>query len=397
MITESYPLIITIISSVVYAFVLGLITNYFKLPAILGYLLAGIIIGPYTPGFVADVAVAKQLAEIGVILLMFGVGMHFSFQDLLIVRFVAIVGATLQVAITAIIGLLIFHFSSFALLESLLIGICLSVASTVVLLKGFEQEKLLNNKIGKMAIGWLIVEDLLMVLFLVMLPIIIESNTGKINWQDFLIKLSIILLKIVIFVATMVILVKKYLPKLLHKIHQIQSSELMSLGIIAISGGFAFIAYNVFDTSLALGAFMAGFILNESDAGKKMAESSLALRDLFTVLFFIATGMIFNPAILIQKPLLVFAVFSLITIVRPAVVFILMKMLKQNKQDSLIMACGLAQIGEFSFILGALALKMGSFSNILYDLIIAGSILSIAFNPFLFKILITKKSNKSIL
>jgi len=397
MITESYPLIITIISSVVYAFVLGLITNYFKLPAILGYLLAGIIIGPYTPGFVADVAVAKQLAEIGVILLMFGVGMHFSFQDLLIVRFVAIVGATLQVAITAIIGLLIFYFSSFGLLESFFIGICLSVASTVVLLKGFEQEKLLNNKIGKMAIGWLIVEDLLMVLFLVMLPIIIESNTGKINWQDFLIKLSIILLKIVIFVATMVILVKKYLPKLLHKIYQIQSSELMSLGIIAISGGFAFVAYNVFDTSLALGAFMAGFILNESDAGKKMAESSLALRDLFTVLFFIATGMIFNPAILMQKPLLVFAVFSLITIVRPAVVFVLMKMLKQNKQDSLIMACGLAQIGEFSFILGALALKMGSFSNILYDLIIAGSILSIAFNPFLFKILITKKSKESIL
>ena len=383
--TESYSLIITIVSSVVYAFVLGFCFYKLKLPTILGYLLAGVLVGPYTPGFVGDVVIAEQLAEIGVILLMFDIGMHFSLQDLIRAKSVAFFGAIIQIIITSLIGFFVFYYFSFGKMESFIMAISLSIASTVVLIRNFRQQNLIDTNIGKIAIGWLVVEDILMVLILVLLPVVFSSFNNNFDWQSFFLLIIKTLVKISIFIGFMVF-IGKYLPSLLKAIYATNISELMTLGVLSIACGFAFIAYNFFDTSFALGAFMAGFVLNGSDVGKKMSDLALPLRDLFAVLFFIATGMVFNPSILVNETKLVLITFLLIVFIRPIVVFIIMKMLKQSKIDCLNMSFGLAQIGEFSFILGALALKIGGFSIILYDLIIAGSILSIAVNFLFFKI-----------
>ena len=382
---ESYSLIITIVSSVVYAFVLGFCFYRLKLPTILGYLLAGVLVGPYTPGFVGDISIAKQLAEIGVILLMFDVGMHFSVQDLIKAKSVVFFGAITQIILTSLIGFVVFFYFSFTKIESFIMAISLSIASTVVLIRNFQQQNLITTNVGKTAIGWLIIEDILMVLILVLLPVLLNSFNNNFDWQSFFIITLKTLVKIVIFIGFMII-IGKYLPSFLKIIDKINISELMTLGILAIACGFAFVAYNFFDTSFALGAFMAGFVLNESDIGKKMSNLALPLRDLFAVLFFIATGMVFNPSILFTETKLVLITFLLIVAVRPIIVFALMKILKQSKSDCFNISFGLAQIGEFSFILGALALKMGNFSTVLYDLIIAGAILSIAVNFLLFKI-----------
>lgn len=385
MASESYSLIITVVSSVVYAFVLGFCFYRLKLPTILGYLLAGVLVGPYTPGFVGDISIAKQLAEIGVILLMFDVGMHFSVQDLIKAKSIVFFGAITQVFLTSVIGFIVFYYFSFTKIESFIMAISLSIASTVVLIRNFQQQNLIATNVGKTAIGWLVIEDILMVLILVLLPVLLNGLNNNFDWQTFSLITLKTLLKIIIFIGFMVF-IGKYLPNFLKIIDKTNISELMTLGILAVACGFAFVAYNFFDTSFALGAFMAGFILNESDIGKKMSNLALPLRDLFAVLFFIATGMVFNPSILFTETKLVLITFLLIVAVRPIIVFSLMKILKQSKSDCLNISFGLAQIGEFSFILGALALKMGNFSSILYDLIIAGAILSIAVNFLLFKI-----------
>lgn len=385
MASESYSLIITVVSSVVYAFVLGFCFYRLKLPTILGYLLAGVLVGPYTPGFVGDISIAKQLAEIGVILLMFDVGMHFSVQDLIKAKSIVFFGAITQVFLTSVIGFIVFYYFSFTKIESFIMAISLSIASTVVLIRNFQQQNLIATNVGKTAIGWLVIEDILMVLILVLLPVLLNGLNNNFDWQAFSLITLKTLLKIIIFIGFMVF-IGKYLPNFLKIIDKTNISELMTLGILAVACGFAFVAYNFFDTSFALGAFMAGFILNESDIGKKMSNLALPLRDLFAVLFFIATGMVFNPSILFTETKLVLITFLLIVAVRPIIVFSLMKILKQSKSDCLNISFGLAQIGEFSFILGALALKMGNFSSILYDLIIAGAILSIAVNFLLFKI-----------
>ena len=382
---ESYSLIITVVSSVVYAFVLGFCFYRLKLPTILGYLLAGVLVGPYTPGFVGDISIAKQLSEIVVILLMFDVGMHFSVQDLIKAKSVVFFGAITQVFLTSVISFIVFYYFSFTKIESFIMAISLSIASTVVLIRNFQQQNLITTNVGKTAIGWLVIEDILMVLILVLLPVLLSSFNNNFDWKAFSLITLKTLLKIIIFIGFMVF-VGKYLPSFLKIIDKTNISELMTLGILAVACGFAFVAYNFFDTSFALGAFMAGFILNESDIGKKMSNLALPLRDLFAVLFFIATGMVFNPSILFTETKLVLITFLLIVAVRPIIVFSLMKFLKQSKSDCLNISFGLAQIGEFSFILGALALKMGNFSSILYDLIIAGAILSIAVNFLLFKI-----------
>jgi len=316
---------------------------------------------------------------------MFDVGMHFSLQDLIKAKSAAFFGAIIQIIITSLIGFLVFYYFSFGKMESFIMAISLSIASTVVLIRNFQQQNLLGTNIGKMAIGWLVVEDILMVLILVLLPVVLSSFHNIFDWQSFLFLIIKTLVKISIFIGFMVF-VGRYLPSLLKAIYNTNTSELMTLGILSIACGFAFIAYNFFDTSFALGAFMAGFVLNGSDVGKKMSNLALSLRDLFAVLFFIATGMVFNLSILVNETKLVLVTFLLIVFIRPIVIFIIMKILKQSKIDCLNMSFGLAQIGEFSFILGALALKMGGFSIILYDLIVAGSILSIAVNFLLFKI-----------
>ena len=248
---ESYSLIITIVSSVVYAFVLGFCFYRLKLHTILGYLLAGVLVGPYTPGFVGDISIAKQLAEIGVILLMFDVGMHFSVQDLIKAKSVVFFGAITQVFLTSVISFIVFYYFSFTKIESFIMAISLSIASTVVLIRNFQQQNLITTNVGKTAVGWLVIEDILMVLILVLLPVLLNGFNNNFDWQTFSLITLKTLLKIIIFIGFMVF-VGKYLPSFLKIIDKTNISELMTLGILAIACGFAFVAYNFFDTSFAL-------------------------------------------------------------------------------------------------------------------------------------------------
>ena len=385
---ESYPLITTIVASVVLAFLLGLLANYLRLPTILGYLLSGMMLGPNTPGFVADIGLAEQLAEIGVILLMFGVGLHFSIKDLRRVHSIALPGAIIQMTVTALLCLLVITSLNYKFGEGLVFGITLSVASTVVLLRTLEQYGIIDNHIGKIAIGWLIVEDIAVVIILILLPVTSEMflNGKELNLYKILGMVFLAMIKMAAFVTVMIIFGKKLLPKLLTTIAKTKSQELIVLGTIAISSGFAFIAYTVFGTSFALGAFMAGFVLNESEIGRKYAEKSIPLRDIFAVLFFVSTGMLFNPMILIKEPVLILITCSLVILGKAIIAYFTMRIFHQKLRESLILAVSLAQIGEFSFILAALALKLGVFSHIIYDMVIASAIISIAINPFLFKL-----------
>ena len=385
---ESYPLITTIVASVVFAFSLGFLANRLHLPTIVGYLLAGIMLGPYTPGFVADIGLAKQLAEIGVILLMFGVGLHFSVRDLVAVRRIALNGALIQTSITTFIGFILVYYLKYDFLESLVFGLGLSVASTVVLLRAFEDYRVINSNVGKIAVGWLVAEDIIMIVVLILLPILAQSmHSGEYLDAHVVFKsVFLVFIKISIFVIAMTVIGRKLLPRLLIAIAKTKSRELMSLGSLAIACGFAFVAYSLFGASFALGAFIAGLILNESEIGKKSAERSLPLRDIFAVLFFISAGMLFDPKIVLREPVLVLISFLLVTFIKPLVAFLVMKFFKQSKHDSLFVALGLAQIGEFSFILAALALKLNIFVPTLYDIVIASAFLSIIINPFLFRI-----------
>lgn len=385
---ESYPLVTTLVISIVVAFLFGLLANRLHLPTILGYLIAGMMIGPNTPGFVANFAIAEQLAEVGVILLMFGVGLHFSLDDLKRVRRIALPGAIIQMSITTALCLIVAILLGHKFAESLVFGITLSVASTVVLMRALEQYKMIDLHVGKVAIGWLIVEDIAMVITLVLLPVLVDmASKDGINFSVISKIAGLVVFKIAAFVAIMIIFGKKLLPKLLIAISRTKSRELMVLGTIAISSGFAFVAYTLFGASFALGSFMAGFVLNESAIGRKSAEKAMPLRDIFSVLFFVSAGMLFNPEVLIKEPILVFVAFILVTVGKAGISYLIMKAFRQSFLDRITLAVSLSQIGEFSFILAALALKLGVFSNVIYDMVIASAIISITINPFLFKAL----------
>ncbi|MBP7709845.1 MAG: cation:proton antiporter [Rickettsiales bacterium] len=384
---ESYPLITAIVISVVAAFLLGMLANRLRLPTILGYLLAGALLGPNTPGFIADINIAEQLAEIGVILLMFGVGLHFSVKDLVRVQRIALPGAVIQMSLTSAFCLMVAMLLGHGFAESLVFGITLSVASTVVLLRALEQYKLSDSAVGKVAVGWLIVEDIAMVVVLVLLPVFADmSSKGEaLNSHIIFEAIFLVLLKISAFVMVMMVFGRRILPKLLVVIAKTKSRELMSLGILAIASGFAFVAYTLFGTSFALGAFMAGFVLNGSEIGKKSADKSLPLRDIFSVLFFVSAGMLFNPSVITKEPLLIMTAVLLVVVGKSIISFFIMRLFRQGFYNALILAVSLAQIGEFSFILAAISLKLTIFSQIIYDMVIASAIISITINPFLFK------------
>lgn len=386
---ESYPLVTTLVASITIAFLFGFLANRLRLPTILGYLIAGVMIGPNTPGFIANISIAEQLAEIGVILLMFGVGLHFSTNDLKKVHRIALPGAIIQMVITTFICLSIVILLNHNFIESLVFGVTLSVASTVVLLRALDEQRIIDSHVGKVAIGWLIVEDIAMVVILVLIPTFYEIS-GKEQTVDFygiLKAIILILTKIIAFIFIMMVFGKKLLPRFLIMVSRSNSQELMTLGTIAISSGFAFIAYTIFGASFALGAFMAGLVLNESTIGRKSAEKTRSFRDIFAVLFFVSAGMLFNPKVLIEEPILVLLSFILVTFGKAAISYLIMKFFHQTNDDSMILSVSLAQIGEFSFIFAALALKLGIFSNIMYDMVIASAIISIALNPFLFKLI----------
>lgn len=382
------PLITTIALALGMALVLGVLAARLKLPALVGYLLAGIVIGPYTPGFVADVNIAMQLAEIGVMLLMFGVGLHFSLDDLLRVRKIAIPGAILQIAVATGLGMLVAHLWDWTFGAALVFGLSLSVASTVVLLRALQSRGALTSIGGRIAVGWLVVEDLVMVVVLVLLPPIAQwlapSETGA--QSNLALVLLITLVKVSAFVALMLVLGRQVFPKILWQVARTNSRELFTLCVIAAAVSIAFAAAHLFGVSFALGAFIAGMVMRESEFSHRAATESLPLQEAFAVLFFVSVGMLFDPMVLLDKPLYVLAVLAIILVGKSIAAAALVLMFRYRLGVALIVAASLAQIGEFSFILVGLGVTLGMLPVEGQNLILAGALISIALNPLMFRL-----------
>ncbi|MDB5747908.1 MAG: sodium:proton antiporter [Massilia sp.] len=381
-------LITTIAAALGAGLLFGMLAVRLKLPALVGYLAAGIVIGPATPGFVADVSLASQLAEIGVMLLMFGVGLHFSLRDLLDVRKIALPGAILQISVATAMGIGMAHLWGWSLGAGLVFGLALSVASTVVLLRALESRGILDSMNGRIAVGWLVVEDLVMVLVLVLLPALAGPLGGKSVAGDdtsLWFALGKTLLQVGAFVAFMLIVGRKLFPWFLWKVAKTNSRELFTLAVIAAAVGIAYGSSELFGVSFALGAFFAGMVLRESDLSHRAAEESLPLRDAFSVLFFVSVGMLFDPMVLVESPMKVLAVVLVIIFGKSIAAIVLVLALRYPLNTAITVSASLAQIGEFSFILAALGISLGLMPQEGQSLILAGAIISIAVNPLLFK------------
>ncbi|SOC85839.1 monovalent cation:H+ antiporter-2, CPA2 family [Ensifer adhaerens] len=392
------PLISTLVGGFVLAFILGAIAHRFRLPPLVGYLVAGVLVGPYTPGFVADQNLAPELAEIGVILLMFGVGLHFSLKDLLSVRVIAVPGAIAQIAFATLLGWGMGYLMGWSTGGSLVFGLALSVASTVVLLKALQERRMVETAKGRIAVGWLIVEDLAMVLALVLIPAVASVGNGERLLDPLAVALvdlsgldigiggliALTLLKVALFVALMLVFGRKVIPAILHRIAHTGSRELFRLGVLAIALGVAFGASQLFGVSLALGAFFAGMVLSESELSHSAARESLPLRDAFSVLFFVSVGMLFDPTILIREPLAILATVFIIVIGKSAAAFLIVILFRKGVSTALTISASLAQIGEFSFILAELGVGLKLLPEEGRDFILAGAIISIVLNPLMF-------------
>ncbi|MCC4590914.1 Kef family K(+) transporter [Xanthomonas campestris pv. cannae] len=367
------------------AFVLGTLAHRLKLSPLVGYLVAGICVGPFTPGFVADQALATQLSELGVMLLMFGVGLHFSLEDLMEVKWIAIPGALAQIAVATLLGWGLAWSMGWPTLHGLVFGLALSVASTVVLLRAMEERRLLETQRGRIAVGWLIVEDLVMVLALVLLPALADALGGKgADTGAILGALGVTLLKMAAFVAVMLVVGRRAIPWALEKVAATGSRELFTLSVLAIALGVAFGSATLFGVSFALGAFFAGMLLKESELSHKAANDSLPLRDAFAVLFFVSVGMLFDPHILVEHPWQVLATFLTITVGKSLAAFVIVRAFGHPTGIALTISTSLAQIGEFSFILAGLGVSLAILPETGRDLILAGALLSIIANPLLF-------------
>jgi CPA2 family monovalent cation:H+ antiporter-2 len=381
-------LIATMVIGLVLAFVLGALANRFRISPLVGYLLAGVVVGPYTPGYVADLELTPQLAEIGVILLMFGVGLHFSLHDLLTVRYIAVPGAVVQIAIATLLGWGLAALLGWDPAAGLVFGLALSVASTVVLLRALEQFDLFKTERGRIAIGWLIVEDLVMVLALVLLPPLAEmlstESGGGAAWASLGMSLAWTLVKVAVFVALMLVGGRRLVPWLLSRIARTGSRELFTLSVLAVALGVAYGSAELFDVSFALGAFFAGMVMSESDLSHRAAEELLPLKDAFAVLFFVSVGMLFDPTVLITSPWAVAAVVAIVIAGKSIAAFGLILAFRYPLRTALTVSVSLAQIGEFSFILAALGTALGVLPEEGQALILAGALLSITANPFLF-------------
>ncbi|WP_082672640.1 YbaL family putative K(+) efflux transporter [Luteimonas abyssi] len=374
----------------VLAFVLGLTAQRLRMSPIVGYLLAGVIAGPFTPGFVADQELAPQIAEIGVILLMFGVGLHFSLRDLMSVRAIALPGAIVQITVATLMGWGLARLLGWSNAAGLVFGLSLSVASTVVLLRALEERRLIDTNRGRIAVGWLIVEDLAMVLALVLLPPLaaaLEGAAASGDGANLGTTLLVTLGKVGAFVAVMLIVGRRVIPWILSRVAGTGSRELFTLCVLAVAMGVAFGASELFGVSFALGAFFAGMLLNESEFGHKAANDSLPLRDAFAVLFFVSVGMLFDPSILLQRPAEVIATFLIIVVGKSAAAWGIVRLFGKPNSTALTISASLAQIGEFSFILAGLGIGLGVLPEEGQDLILAGALLSIVCNPLIFAML----------
>jgi len=384
-VSHSDTLMLTLVGAFVLAFILGMIALKLKLSPLLGYLIAGVVVGPFTPGYVADTSLAPQLAEIGVVLLMFGVGLHFSPADLSRVRKVAIPAAVAQVALLSVVGWGLGRLLGLGDAEAALMGFSLSVASTVVVLRVLEERKAVRTPLGQVAVGWLVAEDLIVIVALVLAPLFLHAAgggglaglVGEIGWT---------LARIGLFVGLMLVVGGRVLPWLLVRIAHTGSRELFTLGVLSIALGIAYVAFAVFGASFALGAFIAGLVLNGSPLGHSAAERSLPLRDAFAVLFFVSVGMLFDPWVLLKQPLSVAAVLAVVVAVGPIAAYAVTRLLKVERRSALLLAGSLGQIGEFSFVLTGLGVTLQIMSRQTHDLVLAAALISIAVNPFVMKL-----------
>ncbi len=386
-------LISTIAAGLGFAFVFGFIAQRLRLPPLVGYLVAGIAVGPFSPGFIADTALAGQLAEIGVILLMFGVGLHFSLQDLLAVRRIAIPGATVQICAATAMGAVVAHFWGWSWGQGIVFGLALSVASTVVLLRALEERGILESVDGRIAVGWLIVEDLVTVLALVLLPALAGPLGGTVAesavpgsaaglWPT----LGITLGKVVVFLALMLVVGRRAVPWLLERVARTGSRELFTLCVLAIALVVAVGASELFGVSFALGAFFAGVVINESDLSHQAAAEALPLQDAFAVLFFVSVGMLFDPVIVLEHPGRLVAVLAIVLLGKSLAAFVLVLVFRYPVHTALTISASLAQIGEFSFILAGLGLSLGLLPPDGQMLVVAGALFSITLNPVAFAV-----------
>ncbi|WP_455475022.1 YbaL family putative K(+) efflux transporter [Bartonella sp. B30(2025)] len=388
------PLITTIVAGLGLAFFLGMIANRLHISPLVGYLLAGVIVGPNTGGIRVDSIIINQLAEIGIILLMFGVGLHFSLKDLLSVKAIAVPAAIAQMAFSTFLGFLFGLIMGWELSSSLVFGLALSTASTVILLRALQERHLMETEKGRIAVGWLIIEDLAMVLILVLIPSLanIFGNNPKeaidplVQWLNLDIKGIFVLtiLKVIIFIALMLIIGRRVIPWLLKVSAQSGSRELFRLSVFAISLGVAFGAAHLFGVSLSLGAFFAGMIMSESELSHRAAEESLPLRDAFSVLFFVSVGMLFDPGKILTNFFPLLATLLIIVLGKSVVTFFIVKAFHYSNKTALTISASLAQIGEFSFILAGLSSSFGLLNNNAHELILGGAILSILLNPLVF-------------
>jgi CPA2 family monovalent cation:H+ antiporter-2 len=360
------------------------------MPPLVGYLLAGIVVGPFTPGYVADVPLAAQLAEIGVILLMFGVGLHFSPRDLLTVRRIATTGAVVQIAAATLLGAVVARFNGWSWSAGVVFGLSLSVASTVVLLRALEERSMVESKEGRIAIGWLVVEDLVTVFILVLLPALASSSVGSAATTSAArgpaIAIGLALVKCAIFLVLMLFAGRRVIPKLLGSVARTGSRELFTLAVVALALGIAVGAAALFGVSFALGAFFAGVIIGESDQSHQAAADALPLRDAFAVLFFVSVGMLFDPRVLVRRPIEVLIVVLVIMVGKSAAAFGIVRAMRYSMRTALVVAAGLSQIGELSFILIGMAISLRLVPPAARDLVLAGALVSITLNPLMWRL-----------
>ncbi|MGD9816244.1 MAG: cation:proton antiporter [Hyphomonadaceae bacterium] len=386
---EQHGLITTLVAAIVLAFLFGFLASRLRLSPLVGYLMAGFVVGPFSPGYTADIGVALQLSEVGVILLMFGVGLKISVEDIWSVRWVAVPGSVLQMLFATALGAAAGMAFGMPLAEALLVGVAISVASTIVFLRALEDRRLLKVEEGRISVSWLLVEDVVIILAIVALPALVAAVSASgagLSFWDAAGAVGLTLAKIAVFVALMLVVGGRFFPWLIVQIAHTKSRELLSLGTLALALGVAFVAYYWFDASFALGAFLGGLALNGSRFSHKVAEDSLPLRDTFAVLFFVAVGMLFDPGVVLRQPLTLAALVAVIVAGKAILGYWPMRCLGQSHRSSLLVALGTAQIGEFSFVLAGLGRDLDVLSPETYNLILAAAMMSIAINPFLIRL-----------
>jgi CPA2 family monovalent cation:H+ antiporter-2 len=384
---EQYGLITTLVAAIVLAFLLGFVASRLRLSPLMGYLAAGFVVGPHSPGFEADIELALQLSEIGVILLMFGVGLKISVDDIWAMRLTSVPASVAQTLAVGLVGAAAGWALGMPLIEAMLVGAAISVASTIVFLRALEDRRLMKSEEARVGISWLLVEDLMIILTIVILPALVAAMSGEnADLGHIAAAVGLTLAKIALFVGLMLVVGARVFPWLIVQVAHAKSRELMSLGTLSLALGVAYAAFRWFDASFALGAFLAGLVLNGSKFSHRVAEESLPLRDTFAVLFFVSVGMLFDPGVILRQPLAL-SVIVLVTIVAKAVLaYIPLRLTGQSKQVATFVSIAVAQTGEFSFVLAGLGLQLGVVRPETYNLILASSLISIAFNPILLRL-----------